>query len=258
MEEPALWRPAAAAETKDRGMESTRESKSRIRNKSIAAVPAPRSQPNRRIKSDLGSKMFMAGSSVASRPCPRRGSLSMLAYQSRMLELEKSGAACVRSNDKSRPVQLVHQIQPVLDSSAFLGFTAVASTVALFLAVMQTESWQEWHSSDRVWAVQLLLAAGAASELVFRLLACGPSYCSDWVSLFDTFVVVGGACLTASMRTGSAVLFLRIVRIAALSVGRGWSTGGTQETLGDLDENPAVQLYRLVMRAMRESTVFTA
>lgn len=96
MEEPALWRPAAAAETKDRGMESTRESKSRIRNKSIAAVPAPRSQPNRRVKSDLGSKMFMAGSSVASRPCPRRGSLSMLAYQSRMLELEKSGAACVR------------------------------------------------------------------------------------------------------------------------------------------------------------------
>lgn len=36
------------------------------------------------------------------------------------------------------------------------------------------------HNSDGVWGMQLLLAAGAALELVLRLYACGPSYCSDW------------------------------------------------------------------------------
>lgn len=47
------------------------------------------------------------------------------------------------------------------------------------------------------------------------------------VCLCDTFVIVGGVCLTATLRSGSAALLLRTVRIAAL--GRGWSMAGTRE-----------------------------
>lgn len=68
------------------------------RNKSSESMPNDRGQParHRRNMSDLGSNDLMRGSSWSGRSGARRGSLSMLAHQSRMLELEKAGAPCVR------------------------------------------------------------------------------------------------------------------------------------------------------------------
>ncbi|CAN0081016.1 unnamed protein product, partial [Scytosiphon promiscuus] len=175
----------------------------------------------------------------------RRASLTTLANQLRIFETEKAGAAGVRSVSSS-----VEQFQAVLDSVAFLGFTAAASTTALLLAVLRTVGWRAWHNSDGLWVAQLLLAAAAASELMLRLYACGPSYCSRWISLWDTYVIVGGVCLTLSLRSGSAALFLRIVRVAA--VGKGWCTADRSQK--PALTNPAVQLYQFMVRAVSDSS----
>eukprot|EP00903_Cladosiphon_okamuranus_P015616 g14420.t1 len=152
-------------------------------------------------KKDMAVRRTPSVASSAS----RRGSISMLAHQLRMLEAQKEGE--VR------------------------------------------------HASKGLWGAQLLLAVTAALELGFRLYTCGPSYCSDWICLCDTFVIVGGVCLTASLKSGSAVLFLRTVRIVAL--GRKWSRARFRDAPDDgTDNNPAVRLYKLVMRAAK-SDVFS-
>ncbi|CAM9374223.1 unnamed protein product [Ectocarpus sp. 12 AP-2014] len=249
-----------AGKTLNRGVKPTtptaRDPTGKVRRRSSEVVPRrglPKTLGRNKSCVDVGETgVPMAGSNAGSSAVrARRGSLSMLANQLRLLEEEKAGAARVRSKDSEQ-----QHIQHVLDSALFLGFTTVASTVALLLAVLRTASWQKWQESDWVWVAQLLLAAAAALELVLRLYACGPSYFSYWVHLCDAFVIVGGGCLTVSVRVGSAVLFLRTVRIAALRLGN--LAPGRSEPQ-QVSTNPAVQLYQLVNRVVRDSSgLFTA
>ncbi|CAM9626484.1 unnamed protein product, partial [Laminaria digitata] len=153
-------------------------------------------------------------------------------------------------------VRSKYNIQPVLDSTMVMALTAVTGTVALLLAVVRTAEWRGWRDSDGVWATQLALATLAAVELMLRLHACGPCYFSNWVRLYDTYVVVGGVCLTASTRWGSAVFFLRVIRVVAFP--GEWLGEAKREEPMESDKNPAVQLYQLVMRAVRQSSsIFT-
>eukprot|EP00904_Undaria_pinnatifida_P007165 jgi/Undpi1/3579/HiC_scaffold_16.g06951.m1 len=160
----------------------------------------------------------------------RRGSLTMMANQLERLEAREpedvhryvyASISPLFDDGRSSVRSEKDIIQPALDSTMVMGLTAVTGTAALLLAVARTADW--WQ---------------------------------EWVRLYDAYVVVGGICLTASTRWGSAVFFLRVVRVVAFP--GEWLGQGKREEPVEADESPAVQLYQLVMRAVREpSSIFS-